>query len=319
MKNKKIRNIILADILILILLFLASSTDLLVKEKEIEVHKIAVVVDVPAKGQLDNFRTGTMKASLEHHTDTNFINLSSWKELADKQAALLKELDNGCKGVILHCEDKEVARMMINSIPSDIPVLLYNEVEEDPCVRGTIGSNPDEECRLLKEIIMSDWHCEEGVVLVDSVPCSDRVMYIHDHLQKELEDDGILVRRIEADSNEKVQTLIRSVSSLLGKVFVSADVSVLQMLGEGNMNSQDEISVYGVGFHSDIRTLLENGSIKGTVVHRAYEAGYFSVEQMVRVLNGENLEDKTTIIESVLLTQKNMYSSEIESVVFPYV
>ena len=39
MKNKRMRNIILADIFLLLLLFLASSTDFLIKEKEDEVHR----------------------------------------------------------------------------------------------------------------------------------------------------------------------------------------------------------------------------------------------------------------------------------------
>ena len=319
MRNKKIRNIILVDILLLVLLFLASSTDLLIKEKEVEVHKIAVVVDTPVKGQMDNFRTGTMKASLKYHTDTNVINLSSWNELADKQAVLLKELDNGCKGVILHCEDKQVVKTILDSIPLDVPVLLYNEEEDNPCVRGSIGSDPAEECRLLKGAIQNDVNCEKGVVLVEPVSCAEGVRKLHDQLQQELEAEGILVRRIEADSADKVQTLVRSVSSLLGGVFVSADVSVLQMLGEGNVYSQNELSVYGVGFHGDIRSLVEDGSVTGTVVHRAYEAGYFSVEQMVGILNGRKPKDEKTVVESALLTRENIYSSEIESIVFPYV
>ena len=76
MKNKRMRKIILVDILLLVLLFFASSTDLLIKEQKVAVHKIAVVVDMPVKGQMDNFRSGTMKASAEYHTDMNFINLS---------------------------------------------------------------------------------------------------------------------------------------------------------------------------------------------------------------------------------------------------
>lgn len=319
MKNKKIRNTILADVLLLILLFLASSTDLLIKEREIEVHKIAVVVDMPAKGQLDNFRSGAMKASLEYHAETNFINLSSWRNSADKQAALLKELDDGCKGVILHCEDKQMAQTLLDSIPADVPVLLYNKKEEDSRARGAVGSDPEEECRLLKEIILRDEHCAKGVVLIEPVLCTDRVLYLHDYLQEKLEAEGVQVRRIEVASDEKVQTLVRNGSSLLGGVFVSADVSVLQMLGEGYADSGKESSVYGVGFHAGIRSLVERGLISGTVVHRAYEAGYFSVEQMLRILNGEKLADINIVVESVLLTQKNMYSSEIESVVFPYV
>ena len=319
MKNKRMRNIILADIFLLLLLFLASSTDLLIKEKEVQIHKIAVIVDMPVKGQSDNFRSGTMKASSEYHTDMNFINLSSWNELEDKQAVLQKELDNGCKGVILHCEEDQVTQTILENIPMDIPVLLYNEEAEGPCVRGRVGSDPEEECRLLLEAIRQDEHHKKGVVLIEPASSVERVLILHDRLQKQLEADGLLVHRIQVDSLEKVQPWLRNMSALLGGVFVSGDISVLQMLGEGNMYSQNELSVYGIGFHAGIRSLVEEGQISGAVVHRAYEAGYFSVERMVEILNGKSSAEKEMIVESVLVTQKNMYSPEIESMVFPYV
>ena len=319
MKNKRMRNIILADIFLLLLLFLASSTDFLIKEKEDEVHKIAVIVDMPVKGQADIFRSGTMKASSEYHTDMNFINLASWSEPEDKQAVLQKELDNGCKGVILHCEEEQVTQTILESIPMDIPVLLYNEEAEGPCVRGSVGSDPEAEGRLLLEAILQDRHNAEGVVLVEPESCVNGVLVFHDRLQEQLEAEGVLVRRVQVDSPEKVRALVRNMSAWLGRVFVSGDISVLQMLGEGNMDSGNELSVYGVGFHTGIRSLVEEGQITGTVVHRAYEAGYFSVERMVEILNGKSSAEREMIVESVLVTQKNMYSPEIESIVFPYV
>ena len=319
MKSKRMRNIILADIFLLLLLFLASSTDLLIKEKEVEVHKIAVIMDIPVKSQADNFRSGTLEASSEFHMDMNYFNLSSWNELKDKQAVLQKELDNGCKGVILHCEDKQVTQTLLESIPAGIPVLLYNEEAEEPCVSGYIGSDPKEECRLLQEAILQDKNIAEGIVLLERVSCEERVLDLHDRLQEQLEAEGLLVRRIQVDSLAEVQPLVKNVSALLGRVFVSGDISVLQMMGEGNKGSGNVLSVYGIGFHSGIRSLVEEGWISGTVVHRAYEAGYFSVERMVEILNGKSDAERKMIVESVLVTQKNMYSPEIESIVFPYV
>ena len=319
MKSKRMRNIILADIFLLLLLFLASSTDLLIKEKEVEVHKIAVIMDIPVKSQADNFRSGTLEASSEFHMDMNFFNLSSWNELKDKQAVLQKELDNGCKGVILHCEDKQVTQTLLESIPAGIPVLLYNEEAEEPCVSGYIGSDPKEECRLLQEAILQDKNIAEGIVLVEPADCEERVLALHDRLQEQLEAEGILVRRIQVDALAKVQPLVKNVAALRSGIFVSGDISVLQMLGEGNKDTENELSVYGVGFHAGIRSLVEKGQISGAVAHRAYEAGYFSVERMVEILNGKSSARIEMIVGSVLVTQDNMYSPEIESVVFPYV
>ena len=43
------------------------------------------------------------------------------------------------------------------------------------------------------------------------------------------------------------------------------------------------------------------------------------MERMLEILNGKSDAERKMIVESVLVTQKNMYSPEIESIVFPYV
>ena len=319
MKNTKIRNVILADILLLIVLFLASSTDLLIKEKETEVHKIAVMVDMPIKGQVDNFRAGAMKASADHHTDMNFINLSSWKKMEDKQAVLKKELDNGCKGVIIQAEKEQTAAFLLEAVPNGVPVLLYNVDMDAACIYGSVGSDLLKECELLTDAILQDGKSGDGVVLVETTSCGERTLMQHDQIQKNLEAKGIFVRRMQVDTPEEAMTMTKGISALLGRVFVSGDISVLQYLGEGCASSKEDLSVYGIGFHSGIRYLLEQSAISGTVVHRAYEAGYISVEKMVEILEKDRSDGAETVVESVLVTPETMYLPQIESVIFPYI
>lgn len=319
MKTGKMRNILLADILVLLLLFLASSTDLLIKEEAFEVHKIAVMVDMPVKGQVDNFRAGAMKAAAEYHADINFINLSVWNEMEDKQAVLRKELDNGCKGIILHCEKEAEIKSILEEIPAGIQVLLYNADVEDADVQGKVGSDAEEEGRLLLEAVLQDEHPEERVVLVEMASCGERVLLLHDLIQTQLEAEGLLVRRVQVEKLSEIKGLLKGMPALSGGTLVSADIAVLQTLGEENASLGDAMAVYGVGFHSGIRRLIEEGHISGSVVHRAYEAGYFSVERMIRLLAGESFAEKKIIVEAALVTQKNMYLPEMENIVFPYV
>ena len=319
MKNKKIRNVILADILLLSVLFLASATDLLIKEKETEVHKIAVMVDMPIKGQVDNFRAGAMKASADYHTDMNFINLSSWESLKDKQAVLKKELDNGCKGVIIQAEKEQEVAFLLEAVPTGVPVLLYNVDMDAACIYGNIGSDLQKECELLTDAILLDEKSAEGVVLVESAACGERVLMQHEQIQKNLEEKGILVRRMQVDSPEEAMTMARGISALLGRVFVSGNISILQSLGEGCASAKEELSVYGIGFHSGIRYLLEKGAVSGTVVHRAYEAGYISVGKMVEILEKDRSDEAELVVESVLVTPDTIYLPQVESVIFPYI
>ena len=316
--EKKTRNIILADILLLVLLFLASSTDLLIKEKETQVYKIAVLVDMPIKGQQENFRSGSMKASMKYHTDINFINLASVQTTEERQEILSKELQNGCEGIILHCDKESHSSEILEKVPIGIPVIVYNSEAEAACIRGRIGSDAQKECDLLTEAILQNEETKNGVTLVELGQEPERVTALHQQLRLRLEKAGISVRLLQLETLSAVQAPIREASLVSGGVFVSADLSVLQAMGEVNRTLGKRQPLYGVGFHAGIRKIMEEGGISGSVVHRAYEAGYFSVEMVLKALSGKEALQEVVFVETVLAEPETMYTPAIESILFPY-
>lgn len=316
--NRKMKKWIFMDILLLLLLFLASSTDLLMKEWETEVYKIAVLVDMPVKGQQENFRSGIMKASMKQHTDINFVNLSSVQTTEERQEILEKELQNGCQGIILHCEKTAHIAEIVEKVPIDIPVIVYNSESEAACIRGRIGSDIQTEYTLLAESILHNAEKEKGVTIVEMGTETERVMQIHEYLRQALEGAGVSVRLLCLENLSAVHAPIREASLVSGGIFVSADLSVLQEMGEANLIVGKKLPVYGVGFHAGIRKVMEEGGISASVVHRAYEAGYFSVDMVVKALNGKEEMQETIFVETALITAETMYTSEVESIVFPY-
>ncbi len=315
----KVKKFILADILLLLLLFLASSTDLLIKEQATEVYKIAVLVDMPVKGQQENFRSGIMKSSLQYHTDINFINLASVETTQERQEILHKELQNGCQGIILHCEKQAHISEILANVPIGIPVIVYNSESDAACIRGRIYSDAEKECELLTEVILQNPEKRNGVTFVELSEKTERVTALHEQLQQRLKKAGISVREIQLENLSAVQAPIREASLVTGGVFVSADLSVLQAMGEANVAVGKHLPVYGVGFHAGIRKAMEEGGISASVVHRAYEAGYFSVEMVVKALSGKENPQEPLFVETALVTAENMYTSAIESIIFPYV
>ncbi len=315
----KMKTFILLDLLLLAVLFLVSSTDLIVKEKKTEVYKIAVLVDMPAKGQQDNFKAGVMQASIDHNMDTNFINLSAWDNGEEKRAALQKELDNGCRGVILHCENTKQAEEILESVPVGVPVILYDSESASARIRGRVGSDLEEESRLLAEAVLHGRTKGESVTLIEPLSGGWRTETLHQLLQEKLEAAGILVRRVQLEELSGARTLVRGMTSQGGNILVTADISILQALGEAAAENGKPLPIYGTGFHGAVRELLETGAIQGTVVHRAYEAGYLSVEKVIDILNGRGLGQETITVEAAYVTKDTLYKEGIESIVFPYV
>lgn len=81
--------------------------------------------------------------------------------------------------------------------------------------------------------------------------------------------------------------------------------------------AEDLIKVVGVDSSQEAVQLMENGVFKGIVVQKAFKMGYVGVRETVRMLRGEDYE-KNVNSGCELVTPENMYSSEIEKLLFPF-
>ncbi len=61
--------------IVLLLLFLLSSTDLIIKEKKTQIYKISVIIEDASDENYVNFRKGMDRAAIELHADVSFITL----------------------------------------------------------------------------------------------------------------------------------------------------------------------------------------------------------------------------------------------------
>lgn len=81
--------------------------------------------------------------------------------------------------------------------------------------------------------------------------------------------------------------------------------------------AQDHIKVVGVDSSQEAVELMEQGVFRALVVQRAFKMGYVGVRETVHMLNGEKVE-KNINSGSELVTLENMYTSEIEKLLFPF-
>ena len=81
--------------------------------------------------------------------------------------------------------------------------------------------------------------------------------------------------------------------------------------------AKDRIVVVGVDSSQEAVQLMENGVFKGLVVQKAFKMGYLGVKETVRMLRGKSYQ-KDMNSGCQLVTPENMYSSEIEKLLFPF-
>ena len=80
---------------------------------------------------------------------------------------------------------------------------------------------------------------------------------------------------------------------------------------------ENKIQVVGIDSSQEAVQLMEKGIFKGIVVQKAFKMGYLGVKETVHMLQDKNY-DKNVNSGCQLVTPENMYSSEIEKLIFPF-
>lgn len=81
--------------------------------------------------------------------------------------------------------------------------------------------------------------------------------------------------------------------------------------------AEERIKVVGVDSSQEAVQLMEHGVFQGIVVQKAFKMGYVGVRETIKMLRGENYK-KNVNSGCQLVTPDNMYTSEIEKLLFPF-
>ena len=140
---------------ILILLFLMSSTDLIIKEKKIEVYPISVIIEGDNDDYYVNFKKGMDQAAVEFHGDVSFITLYASDDQAQQMELVKREIRDGTRAVILApVKTGEAAEELENMNPG-CPVILLGQSGDEGGNLDSIGVDGREMCRSIS--FAGDW------------------------------------------------------------------------------------------------------------------------------------------------------------------
>lgn len=307
------------DILILVLLFLISSTDYIWQEKEVDVSNVSVIVDIPQDSINMNLREGAKKAAQAYHADMHFLNLRDYEaQQMDMQTLVQQELDAGCEGIVLQCGNSRVTEEILEDIPVGVPVVLWDTEADSPRVKSTAVFDREAIARLLVEKVSEDRDKGQSVTLVSHKDCGDQVQKMHDLLEELFPQAGIMVRRVELSDYAETKALVSGLSVQGGNMVVSCDTQALKVMAQVCENNGYALPLYGMGWSGMIREQLEKGNIAGVAVADAYGAGYFGVQKLTMFLTGEDQTEEEREFQTVWVTGENMYDRSREAILFPF-
>ena len=130
-----------AGAICLVFLFLLSSTDWIIAEKEREVYQISVIVEDSNDEYYVNFKKGMDKAAESLHADVDFITLYAPNDLAQQIELIQREIKEGADALIVAPVDESEFVMRLDEISPSCPIILLGTSNVSASVAASIGIN----------------------------------------------------------------------------------------------------------------------------------------------------------------------------------
>ncbi len=110
----------------LVVLFLLSSTDLIIKEEKVKIHPISVIVEADSDDNYVNFKKGMDLAAVELNADVSFITLYEQGNRRQQEELILREQLDGSRALIVAPVNREAVIQMQEQNSLYLPLVFIN-------------------------------------------------------------------------------------------------------------------------------------------------------------------------------------------------
>ncbi len=306
----------------LVLLFLMSSTDLIIKEKTAAVYPISIIVRQTTDEYYGNFKKGMDKAAEEYKGDVNFITLYTEHSQEQQLELFLREMRDGAGAIILEPVQGEKTVMALDEIKPSCPVVLLGTDSPEAYVSGAITADRYEMGKQLGEAVAKKLQPHQEIYLFTEGLDYGGNKETYGGFCSVLEERGFSCRLYEKrDSDTYRQAIEGTVYPGNEHIVVAAlDASSLdetaRILESSSVYRQHVEGLYGIGDTTAILSALDKGIIDGIVTYNQFNAGYLSVKRAVEAAEG--IQARTSLqLEHFYLEQEDLRKKEYEKMLYP--
>ena len=290
-----------AGVILLVILYLLSSTDLIIKEKKKEIFRVSVIVDQVNDNYYGNFREGMNMAEKKYQADVNFITLYAENDEKQQDELIVREVKDGTNAIILAPVREDHAVMQLDEISPGCPVIFLGASTISSSVACSISVDRYEMGRSLGEKIVENETPEIPVCLFTEGLSYTGNTDTYDGLRSVLDQAGFSVSLIEKKNEDTYRKTIEgTVYPENGKFMaVGMDVGALSDLAdilEGSGVYREHVTaLYGIGSTTKLLNQMDKGIVTGLMAWNRFDEGYLSVEKAVQAAGGEWNEKQITL------------------------
>lgn len=323
MISRKEKILWLCFAVVLVVLFLLSSTNLIIKEREQEIYPISVIINGSRNDNYVNFRKGMDRAAIDLNADVRFITLYEEDRVAQQVELMKREERDGIRALVVMPVDEIRLEEELVQKQITIPTVLVNSGLPESQSLLAVTADFQEMGRKLAVQIADSYSSDTLVCMFRGTRDNTAVQNFEQGLSLVLEEHG-MERMLVPRQGE--QTFHRAIEDLVDQqrdvVLVGLDPGSLTDLAALLADSQDYGSgsyikgLYGRGTSISILNHLDKGVISGLCVTDDFSIGYLSVQQAVNVLNGQKKQEQL-VMESFYIEKNDLRKTQFEKMLYP--
>lgn len=310
-----------AGAVLLVLLFLASSTDLIIKEKEVEVYPISVIISDNSDGYYGNFKRGLDKAVEDFHADVSMITLYEENSQTGQMELVRREIEDGARALILEPVNKDQALLELKKNVPSCPVIFMGAQDSAGVTAGSVRPDSLKEGTLLGQAAAAQIPSQTLICIFTKGLAYGDNEDIYLGIREVLEEKGYRLRLCQGwDTDTYRQALEETLETENEIAVIATDPKAfeeaIEIVDEDAAYQQQITGIYGVGATPSILQALESGQVDGIVAWNQFDQGYLSVYYAVEAIKGV-WEQKQIVLEPYYLEAEDLSSTEYEKMLYP--
>lgn len=289
---------------------------------------IMLILDTQDSHYNQMIEEGVM-AAISDYNDVSILKrrLKNTKESYQQNVYVQEAIDLGVDTIIFSAINIEKSKKDLEFIQKKgIRVIMMDSFFENPYNFNYIGTNNKEAGELvgktLVELIGSE--AEVGVLSFEDESLSSQEKEKEKAFYRFIEEFSrikIIEKKLTRSDNETVQLLTEEMLTNNPEMDGIIAFNEYTTIGAGravkNKKMQNKVAVIGFDSQIECVELLENGSILALIVQNPFAIGYLSIQSAFNPSNDEKI-NKPIFTEVELVTQKTMYQSKKERLLFPF-
>lgn len=268
--------------------------------------------------------SGTQMAAKEYNVDLEIMAPANELDVQRQKELIEEAIDKKPDALLVSPSSfTELTDVLKKAKKQGIPIVFVDSYTEEVLQDFTVATDNLEAGRMLGKIASGLVGEQTQIAIVGHVQGVSTAVEREQGFREGLgEKAANIVDVVFCDSSyEKAYELMKELMEKYPNLGLIAGLNEYSSVGAARAvkeaGAEDKIKVVGIDSSQEAIQMMEQGVFQGLVVQKAFKMGYTGVSETVRMLQGEMIDIN---IDSgcEIVTPQNMYTSEIEKLIFPF-